>query len=167
MIDIHYDDTQLRKLFDELQPKNQARVFRAAFRTVARKLRKAAAANLMAATLPSGRKINNARTLSRGIRARVFRGRKVGFAVTVSSQRNKNRGMHHTHRGDYKPVLRWMEEGTLGRATRRKRLNRGHLRPLKFMRDAVLANADSVAPDLNEQMRQAVVKIARKYGSRN
>lgn len=176
MIDIHYDDTQLRKLFDELQPKNQARVFRAAFRSVARKLRKEAVKELTAARLPSGRGLHNASTIARGLRTRGFSGKKFGFAVTASSQSAKGRGMYCNSRGELKPILRWMEEGTRGRRTRKSYISSrrrvtphftGHLTPLKFMRDAVLANADNIAPDLNEQMRQAVVKIARKYGSRN
>lgn len=171
MAAIVYDDTQLRKMFAELDEKNRLKALRGAFRREANNVRKAAVGNLQ------GSGIRNGRTLGKGIRAIVFRN-KAGFRVTIGTKRaNKNgkgeRGFHKNRQGLKKPVLLWAEMGTNARRTKtqtkvftrsRKGHNTGRMKSYAFMRKTRDTEAPKVENRLRDEITKSVIRTAKKYG---
>ncbi len=74
-----YDDTRLRQLFADLEPKRRRQALRGAFTRAARTVKSAAVANLRGV-------LNSNTALERGIRTVVMR-RALGFQVTIGSKR--------------------------------------------------------------------------------
>lgn len=77
---IYYDDSNLSRLFAELDPKQRKRAFRAGFMRTGYKIRRKAVANLRS----SG--INSNPRLERCIRVRMLRKGKAGFLVSIKGR---------------------------------------------------------------------------------
>lgn len=173
----HYDDSNLRKLFRELEPKQRKEAFKKAFRKGANRVKKVALSNLRSSGL------NHVAALSKGIRAIVFK-RDAGFRVTAASrQANKQgkgeRGMHLNRQGLKKPVLPWAETGTAYRRVKRagKRVKignkwvttgvrRGMMKRYGFIAKTMGQVESSVTEDLRTDMTESIHTIAKKYGGR-
>ena len=171
----YYDDSNLRKLFRELEPKQRKEAFRRAFRKGANKVKKAALRNLKATGL------NHVSALGKGIRAIVFK-REAGFRVTAASkQANKQgkgeRGMHLNRHGLKKPVLPWAETGTVYRRVKKAGqrvkignkwvtagVRRGLMKRYGFIAKTMGQVESSVTEDLRRDMTESIQTIAKKYG---
>ena len=172
---MHYDDTNLRRLYAALSTANRRKALKGAFRRTATYVRKTAERNLR------GTGIGNAEKLRRGIRQMVF-SRAAGFCVTIAPRRSgKNgkggRGMHTNRRGLKKPVLRWAETGTKKRrAKKRVRFRgadgrwatsgygRGMMPRYGFMSATKSQVEGEVTRTLHKEVRESVIKTAKKYG---
>lgn len=172
---MQYDDSNLYKLFEQLEPKARFKALKGAFRRAANQVRRVAVTNLR------GTGINHTTALSRGIRALVFK-RKAGFRVTVGSKKaNKQgkgeRGMYMTRTQGKKPVLIWVEDGTNVRKTKtrvktkgtgRKRsasgFGRGRMKRYGFMNKTSLQVSGSVTDTLHKEIIDNVQRVAKKYG---
>jgi len=121
MKNFEYDDSQLRRLFAELDEKQRVKALRGAFRSQARIFRKAAIATLRSKQNKSGTTFHSSEALEKGVRQIVYK-KTLGFRVTVGTQvrikktsQGKKRtyiGFHSTSRGKDLPILIWAEEGT-------------------------------------------------------
>ena len=162
-----YDDTQLQKLFIEMDVKHRKRALKGAFRREANQVRRTA--------------INNLRLwfdVGKGIRAIVFK-KAAGFRVTIGTKKANRKtgkgekGMHINRQGLKKPVLIWAEGGTEQRKTKTKtrvfvRERRGHntgrMKRYGFMRKTQTDVRDKVTADLRNEIVESVTKTANKYG---
>lgn len=170
-MEITYDDSNLQKLFAELEPKRRVQALRGAFRKEGNALRKAAIANLR-------QSIRSDKEMEKGVRTIVFR-KKGGFRVTVGTKAASKKtgkgeaGYHVNRRGQKKPVLIWAELGTKRRSTKtrtkiftrkRRSHNTGQMQAYAFMGKA----RDRMAPTVTENIRRAFVnniqRLAKKYG---
>ncbi|MCM1517531.1 MAG: hypothetical protein NC117_02695 [Pseudoflavonifractor sp.] len=166
---MQYDDSNLQKLFAEMDVKRRVQALRGAFRREANKVRKTAINNLRGS-------IRTDRDLERGVRSMVFK-RKAGFRVTVGTKKagksGRDYGFHTNRRGLRKPVLIWAEAGTDRRYTKTRskifrRLRKGHytgrMRRYGFMRTTLQQVRGTVTEDLRNEIIDNVTRIARKYG---
>ena len=102
-----YDDTQLQKLFTEMDVKHRKRALKGAFRREANQVRRTAINNLRSS-------LHSNRDLEKGIRAIVFK-KAAGFRVTIGTKKANrktgkgDKGMHINRQGLKKPVLIWAE----------------------------------------------------------
>lgn len=74
-----YDDTQLQKLFTEMDVKHRKRALKGAFRREANQVRRTAINNLRSS-------LHSNRNLEKGIRAIVFK-KAAGFRVTIGTKK--------------------------------------------------------------------------------
>ena len=74
-----YDDTQLQKLFTEMDVKHRKRALKGAFRREANQVRRTAINNLRSS-------LHSNRDLEKGIRAIVFK-KAAGFRVTIGTKK--------------------------------------------------------------------------------
>ncbi len=165
-----YNDTELQRLFTELDPDKRLKALKGAFRREANMVRKTALNNLRGS-------IRTDKDLEKGVRAVVFK-RQAGFKVTVATKRaGKNGGValgfHKNRQGLEKPILIWAEAGTKERKTKTKtkvftRSRKGHstgrMKRYGFLRQTQADVADTVTNDLHNEIERNVVKIAKKYG---
>lgn len=171
MAAVEYNDTNLQRLFTELEPKRRSQALRGGFRKAANDVRKKAVANLRSS-------IHTDKDLEKGIRALVFK-RSAGFRVTIGTKKaGKNgkgeSGMHVNRQGLKKPVLIWAELGTKERSTKNgggKRATRyraahrtGSMRQYGFMAKTREQVRDTVTADLHTQVADNVKRVAEKYG---
>ena len=176
MADFVYDDRQLQKLFDELEPKRRLQALKGGFRREANQVRKTAVNNLRSSGLRTDR------DLEKGIRAKVFK-RTAGFRITIGTKRANKKGKgaagYHKNRfGKLKPVLIWAEMGTEARTTKskegsRRRADRkraqhstGRMRRYGFMRKTLESVNGKVSDDLHKMVLESIEKTAKKYGSK-
>lgn len=169
---MQYDDSNLQRLFAELEPRQRLKALKGAFRREAGRVRKVAVGNLRSS-------IRSDRDLERGVRAVVFK-RKAGFRVTIGTKKarmngGKEYGFHTNRRGLKKPVLIWAEGGTKGRKSRRQSRypvggrwatgkNRGAMKSYGFMAKTKSDVRGTVTESLHNQVREHVTKTAKKYG---
>lgn len=166
-----YDDTQLQKLFTEMDVKHRKRALKGAFRREANQVRRTAINNLRSS-------LHSNRDLEKGIRAIVFK-KAAGFRVTIGTKKaNRNtgkgeKGMHINRQGLKKPVLIWAEGGTEQRKTKtktrvlvreRRSHNTGRMKRYGFMRKTQTDVRDKVTADLRNEIVESVTKTANKYG---
>lgn len=166
-----YDDTQLQKLFTEMDVKHRKRALKGAFRREANQVRRTAINNLRSS-------LHSNRDLEKGIRAIVFK-KAAGFRVTIGTKKANRKtgkgekGMHINRQGLKKPVLIWAEGGTEQRKTKTKtkvfvRKRRGHntgrMKRYGFMRKTQTDVRDKVTADLRNEIVESVTKTANKYG---
>ena len=166
-----YDDTQLQKLFTEMDVKHRKRALKGAFRREANQVRRTAINNLRSS-------LHSNRDLEKGIRAIVFK-KAAGFRVTIGTKKANRKtgkgekGMHINRQGLKKPVLIWAEGGTEQRKTKTKtrvfvRERRGHktgrMKRYGFMRKTQTDVRDKVTADLRNEIVESVTKTANKYG---
>lgn len=166
-----YDDTQLQKLFTDMDVKHRKRALKGAFKREANQVRKTAINNLRSS-------LHSNRDLEKGIRAIVFKD-KAGFRVTIGTKKANRKtgkgekGMHLNRQGLKKPVLIWAEGGTEQRRTKtktkvfvreRKGHNTGHMKRYGFMRKTKTDVADKVTEDLRNEITKSIEKTASKYG---
>lgn len=166
-----YDDTQLQKLFTEMDVKHRKRALKGAFRREANQVRRTAINNLRSS-------LHSNRDLEKGIRAIVFK-KAAGFRVTIGTKKANRKtgkgekGMHINRQGLKKPVLIWAEGGTEQRKTKTKtrvfgRGRRGHntgrMKRYGFMRKTQTDVRDKVTADLRNEIVESVTKTANKYG---
>lgn len=171
----HYDDTQLQRMFAELEPRRRMQAMRGAFRKAANAVRKAAVGNLRQSGLRSDR------DLEKGIRRIVYK-QKAGFRVTIGTKTANRKtgkggaGFHTNRRGQQKPVLMWAEGGTGQRMTKSKtriwkRARRSHptgaMRGYSFMKRTLAQTKDRVTDMLHDNVVKEVTRIARKYGCKD
>lgn len=168
---IEYDDSKLRQMFAELEPKRRAQGMRNAFSRAARVVRKRAVSEMRQSL--KGAK-DTQKTLDRGIRSVNYR-RVVGFKVTVGTKKHhdfsKSRGFHINRRGLSKPVLIWAEDGTDRRKTRggswrrrKKSRSTGAMPRFGFMEKTKTAELPQVDATLKREMVESITKISKKYG---
>ncbi len=157
---IEYDESNFKKLYAALDPKQQMKALRRVLRREANKVRKTALNNLRSS-------IRSDKDLERGVRAIVYR-KKVGFRVTVgtkaANRKGKGeRGYHKNRQGLKKPVLIWAEDGTTYRRTRfrigRAAHTTGYMKRYGFMAKAANQMGDTVKEVIN-----SISKIAKRYG---
>ena len=166
-----YDDTQLQKLFTEMDVKHRKRALKGAFRREANQVRRTAINNLRSS-------LHSNRDLEKGIRAIVFK-KAAGFRVTIGTKKANRKtgkgekGMHINRQGLKKPVLIWAEGGTEQRKTKTKtrffvRERRGHytgrMKRYGFMRKTQTDVRDKVTANLRNEIVESVTKTANKYG---
>lgn len=154
--DIYYDDSELRELFHDLEPKMRMKAFRAGFMRAARKVRNRAVSNLR----ESGIKSNS--RLERKIRASMLRRGGAGFKVTI--QAFKKSGMYKNRFGKLKPVLPWLERGTAFRYTRKNHAYRGFIHTHGFMGKTKAETAGTVTEEVRDNIRNCITEIAKKHG---
>lgn len=166
-----YDDSNLQKLFAQLDIKQRLRAMKASFRKEANRVRKVAVNNLRSSGLSSNK------NLEKGIRALVFK-KKAGFRVTIGTKKANKKGRgeagYYTNRqGLKKPILIWAEEGTDPRKTKtktrvytraRKGHNTGRMRRYGFMRKTLKGVRNSVTDSLHNEVRETIIKYAKRYG---
>lgn len=154
-----YDDTQLQRLFVELEPKRRMQALRAGFRKQASKVRKVAVRHLRA-----GLKSN--KDLEKGVRAIVYK-RTAGFRVTVGTgRRGSDIGFHKNRRGLKKPVLIWAEKGTKKRHTqsRKSKHYTGFMKRYGFLAKAKEDMQGKTTENIHRFVVESVIKTAKKYG---
>ena len=166
-----YDDTQLQKLFTEMDVKHRKRALKGAFRREANQVRRTAINNLRSS-------LHSNRDLEKGIRAIVFK-KAAGFRVTIGTKKANRKtgkgekGMHINRQGLKKPVLIWAEGGTEQRKTKTKTRvfvrerrchNTGRMKRYGFMRKTQTDVRDKVTADLRNEIVESVTKTANKYG---
>lgn len=166
-----YDDTQLQKLFTDMDVKHRKKALKGAFRREANQVRRTAVNNLRSS-------LHSNRDLEKGIRAIVFK-KAAGFRVTIGTKKANRKtgkgekGMHLNRQGLKKPVLIWAEGGTEQRKTKtktrvfvrgRKGHNTGRMRRYAFMRKTQTDVRDKVTADLRNEIVESVTKTASKYG---
>lgn len=175
---ITYDDANLRKMFEELDPKRRMQALKGAFRDAANKTRKKAIGNLRSSGLKSK---ENQSGLEKSLRRLVYK-KVPGFRLTVGTKKaNKNgkgaAGFHTNRFGKDKPVLLWAETGTKERKTKtstrfgRLTINRkkkghstGKMPKFDFMEKTKEEATPQVAQELRESIVKSVTRIAKKYG---
>lgn len=173
-----YDDTQLQKLFTDMDVKHRKKALKGAFRREANQVRRTAINNLRSGTTKKGQPFHSSRDLEKGIRAIVFK-KKAGFRVTIGTKKANRKtgkgekGMHLNRQGLKKPVLIWAEGGTDKRFTKSKtrifvRERKGHytgiMKRYAFMRKTQTDVRDKVTADLRNEIVESVTKTASKYG---
>lgn len=168
MAGIQYNDSELRAMFAELEPKNRRKVFRAALGQAATKVRRAAVGYLR-------QSLRISRDGERGIRKIVYK-TQAGFKITVipSGRGARAKGYHRNRQGKEKPVLMWAEEGTDRRSTKNRgwiwRRRRGHdtgrMKGKHFLGQAARDMDGPVTDFLHEKLKEQTVKIAQKHGAR-
>lgn len=174
---ITYDDSKLRRFFAQMDPRTRAKALRGGLLRTANTVRKVARTNLMATG------VHNAEQLCRGIRSRVER-KTIGFAVTIKAKPGKRgsgegeKGMHVNRQGLKRPVLGWLELGTLSRKLRsgsargvgkghRKATageRRGRLKPLRFMQKTEAQTEAVITRTMHDMVRDSVMKTAKRNG---
>lgn len=160
---LEYDDHKLQRMFAELAPKRRRQALKGGFRRQANKVKKAAVGNLRES-------IRKDRDLERGIRGLVFK-RKAGFRVTIGTKKKgaKVTGFHKTRSGALKPILIWAELGTQTRFSKSKTIGgkrrcTGEMPSFGFMKKTLEEERDGVTQSLHDEIRESVIKIAKKYG---
>ena len=177
-----YDDSQLQKLFAELDEKQRAKAMKGAFRSTANLLKRSAVQNLRSS-------MRSSREMEKGVRALVFK-RKLGFRVTVGTVLKKSKdkthyttkkGFYTNHQGLEKPVLIWAEDGTKERRLKgsrgthktkrgfRKRYlfngaYRGRMPAFQFLVKAKQQVGPQIDQEMQENFRKQVEKASKKYG---
>lgn len=163
MADIEYDDSNLQKMFAELEPKRRLQSIKGGLRRTANKVKRKAAENLRS-------EIKSSKETEKGIRTALWVRRATGFRVTVGTKRLKK----GQTRG--KPVALWAETGTTGRYTKNNggrrafRKRKGHytgiMRSTGFMTKTNQEVAGSVTQELHDMVTKEVIRISKKYGCR-
>ena len=164
---IDFDDSNLQRLFAELDVKQRTKALKGAFRKEANNVKKVAINNLRSC-------IRSSKDMESGVRALVFK-QKAGFRVTVGTKKSgtKEYGFHMNQQGLKKPILIWAEDGTQSRKTKshgsffgksRKGRNTGRMRRYGFMQRTLSETRDSVTGRLREEIILSVEKVAKKYG---
>lgn len=165
-LDFKYDDSNLQKLFKELEPKQRVKTLRAAFRIAGNKVRKAAVSNIR-------QSLNSNKELEKGVKVKVWK-RYAGFRVTVGS------GYYQSKRfsGQFArkvPVLRWADTGTDARKTKRKSAlfgkgrkshATGRVKRYGFMAKTLSQVESSVTGYIQDSVIMVVKRTAKKYGCR-
>ena len=182
-ITLEYDDSNLQRLFAELDPKQRMKAMKGAFRSEANRVRKVAVKNLRSS-------VNSSRELEKGIRRVVFK-KKLGFQITIKpkytrAERKEAKedtwfGFRLGKKKRKVPVLIFLENGTKERYARDtlRRMNRGmtyrqarsgkkrytgKLKAYHFMEKTKNEVGDSVTENLRNALREHVQKVAKKYG---
>ena len=178
---LQYDDTNLQRLFAEMDEKRRVQALKGGFRKEANRVRKTAVNNLRGS-------VRTDRDLESGVRAIVFK-RAAGFRVTIGAKKagksGKEYGYHATRqyranpsRYSKKPVLIWAEEGTEERRTKsnggkhnkswtlrsRAAHSTGRMKRYGYMRQTADQVRDTVTTNLQNEVIQSVEKVAKKYG---
>lgn len=176
MAAIEYDDSNLQRLWEALDPKQRMKALKGAFRREANRVRKVAVSNLR-------QSIRGDKELERGVRALVWK-QKAGFRVTVGTKRANKKGkgeagyyISRKRRGKSgatgKPVLLWAELGTGKRYTKSKtkifrRQRKGHftgsMKPYKFMAKTANRTRGSVTGNLHKEIIDNIKRTAKRYG---
>lgn len=178
-MDVRYNDTELQRLFAEMDVKTRTKALRGAFRREVGKVRRIAINNLRSGINAKNKQtFHSSRSLEKGIRAMVFK-RTAGFRITIGTKKANRKtgkgeqGMHLNRFGLKKPVLIWAEGGTEPRSTKTqtrvfKRTRKGHstgrMKRYAFMRTTQSQVSDTVTAELQDEVIKNVVKTAKKYG---
>lgn len=158
---IYYDDSELRGLYAELEPKERRKALKGAMRQAAGKVRRA-----MVDLVKGDLKSSNRRGMSRCVRALVYKRKALGFRVTVGEDRGRNKGFYQNRRGMLKPVLRWADTGTAERVTRGKGRKRGRMPAYGFVERTRMSQMDRVSMDIEQALVDQVRKVAERHGAK-
>ena len=183
-----YDDSNLFRLFEELDPKARKKAIRSALRSTATKVRKEAVRNLKSSVGTNGKRLSDSTGLSKGIRRLIYKD-KLGFRVTIGTKGGKKpSGFHKTRayrraaargasadrlRSMEKPVLLWAENGTRLRKTKTqtrifRRSRSGHSTGQMPRYGFMEKTKTDMTPKVTEELRASIVrsieKAAKKYG---
>lgn len=158
-----YDDSNLNRLWAELDPKHRKKALKGALRRCANMVRKEAGKQAQAQFSKANK------NLGKTVLAAVYRERAVGFKVYVSPKARK--AMYTNRRGLEKPVLFWAATGTKQRKTRgrgwvlkSKGINRGVMKPYSFLKDADRIAGPRAINSLKTNIVESITKTAKKYG---
>lgn len=157
---IDYNDINLHKLIEDLQPKRRLQALRGAYRKGGRMLRNAVIRELR-------NSLHSSKDLEKGVRALLTK-KKAGFRATVgtkmANKKGKGEAGFHTNRqGQKKPVLVWADKGTKERRTKRGK-STGRMRHYGLMQNASNAVKDSVSEEISTSIITELVRVSRKYG---
>lgn len=180
---LDFDDSVLRQLVADLEPKRRLRAIRGGIRKEAKRVQKYAILRLKS----SGLRVGD--NMEKGIRALTFK-RRAGFRVTAKA-RGANRkgkgeaGMYTNRYGYKKPVLHFAESGTAERKTRgsiglikslligrkrRKSLRAAHptgrMKAYKFMASAIDYMNNTTIENVQILILGELKKAAKKYGGK-
>lgn len=165
-----YDDSNLQKLFKELEPKERIKSLRAVFRIAGNKVRKTTVAIIR-------QSVNSNKELEKGVKVRLWK-EVAGFRVTVGS------GKYHSKRftgssAREVPVLRWLDTGTDDRSTGGRKVkgfkrlfsrkgSKGHatgrLKRYAFMAKTKGQTESSVTTYVRDATVLIIKRLAKKYG---
>ena len=165
-----YDDTNLRRLFAEMDVKVRLKALKSAFRREANQVKKTAIGNLR-------NSIRCDRDMESGVRSVVYK-KTAGFRVTIGTKKatkdgGKDYGFHKNRQGLKKPILIWAESGTEQRHTKtstkiykraRSGHNTGRMKRYGFMSKTLSDVKNEVTNDIHNQLIDSVTRIAKKYG---
>jgi hypothetical protein len=174
MANVSYDDTNLQRLFAEMEPKRRLQALKGSFRREANQVRKTAVNNLRSTG------IRTDKDLEKGVRALVFK-RAAGFRVTIGTKKaskngNGEAGFHTNRQGLRKPILIWAEAGTKERRTKSKQGSRrrasrlrashitGRMKRYGFMEQTLNSVRGTVTADIHTMVVDNIQKVAEKYG---
>lgn len=180
--DIYYDDSELFKLFDELDEKARRKALRGGFAAAARELKKAALKNYRSVTKEPPTKDSE-----KGIRA-VIAKRYLGYRVTVGSPRLKTAkylSIPKEDRAEFSKKRRkalapmWLEGGTEERRTKKTttffwmkldRPGKGHrtgrIKATGFMTKTKAQEVPRQTEILRQNIDKYVKKVAKKHGAK-
>lgn len=166
MPQITYDDSNLQRLWGELDAKNRKKALKGALRKCANMVKKEAVKKA------KGYYRKAKSDPSKGVLAKVYKERAVGFKVYVSPRSRKS--MHTNRQGLQKPVLFWGSLGTAERTTkgrrslmksrRKSKARRGRMPVYPFLKDADRSKGPEVTGMLRRSIVETVTKTAKKYG---
>ena len=166
--EIQYDDSQLQKLFGELEIKRRKQAIRGAFRTEGRRVLKIARGNFTG--------IRNSSEMAKSIRMKIWTKKAVGFKVTASGVYGKHglkNGFYTNRFGKEKPLALFYEFGPSHRETRTesrvfRRARKGHptggIPKIGFIAKTRMEVGNSVEQNIQNELRQQVTKVSQKYG---
>lgn len=158
-MELKYDDSELRKLFADMEPTERQKALKNAFKREANNVRKAAIKFLRQSPTKKG-SLHVTKEMEKGVKAKTFR-KAAGFSVTISTKRGKG-----------KPLDIWFNQGSKNRKTKgrkgssrsRKSHSTGSIMTSDFMNKAKQETEGSVTDALHEEIRKKFTQIAKKHG---
>lgn len=169
--DFVYDDRDLQRLYEDLQPKRRLQALKGAFRKEAKVVRKSVIKHLR-------NSVKSNADLEKGVRSLSLK-KKAGFRVTIGTKLAKKNGkgeagFHANRQGLKKPVLIWVDAGTKTRKTKsngRRRFSRkraahstGQMRAHYIISKAMEDVKDTVTRDLHQAIIEEIQRVSKKYG---
>lgn len=171
--DITYDDSQLRAMFEDLQPKHRVKALKSAVRRGGNMVKKAAVGVLRS-------KIHSTPSLEKGIRVLTFK-KSVGFRVTIGSVKGKKmqrlmsitdaktgKKITKNPSQDRSYILRIFEAfgGEERKHRTGKKSSTGIIQQVRFMEQAQAEAAGSVNEEIQKAFITNIQKIAAKNGAK-
>ena len=179
--EVQIDDTQVVKMFNELEPKNRKKVFRKASMTALNIIKKQALKNLKEVTGAEklNRKDKYGKSLRQGIKTRVHKDSKGGTIHIMANYKMIWYEMGTKDRYNYKKrsdkVVRHYLRGANKRYTYRtikgtylkKRRYTGRMKATLFFSRAKKSTEKQIFSNIDKIISDSIVKINKKYGQRN
>lgn len=158
-----YKAKELGQLVRILNARQIRNAIKGAFRAEARRVRKVAVDKMNAAGITVK---GNASDMEKAIRPYVY-SKGGGFMITVKPKKKGDASMHMNRHGKLKPVMMWLNDGTVERQTRgawSKRRNTGRVHGLHFLDEGAPVMYQMVEADIGTEIERAVEKQIKKAG---